>query len=87
MLADVEATALQRGRGLLPPGASGSRNDIRTGSAPLRASGNGNGNEAFPPRLHAWLTTRMPPPMPPHAPPSPCPTAGAGTEAPGGWDG
>jgi hypothetical protein len=25
--------------------------------------------------------------MPPHAPPSPCPTAGASTVAPGGWDG
>jgi hypothetical protein len=37
----------------------------------------------LPPRLHAWVT----PCTPPHAPPSLCPTAGAGTEAPVRRDG
>jgi hypothetical protein len=79
----------QQGRGHLPPGASGSvAAGTTSGPAALyyapAAAAMATTPPLPPPRLG---DTPHAPPCPPMPPPSPCPTAGVGTEAPGGWDG
>jgi hypothetical protein len=75
----------ERQQGLIL-GVSGSRSSSRASGAPHCAGGDDSGNNAspLPPCLGDTLHA---PPRPPMLPPPPRPTAGASTEAPGGWDG